>query len=177
LGWSGVEHPVAAADLYQGQVVDDATGQPLLGAVVSVIWFRTPIVQMEGSRYFQSAQETVTDSQGKFSLIASPGIDWSPLTTVIKEPTVVIYQPEYEPVWATWMVRMGFKSSGDFAAALKKGLVIKLSKLKTKEQLRYFSDVGSVVHPSVPNEQIPKLVEAFNIQRKNLGFKPIPLRN
>lgn len=175
--WGSVvfDRPLSAADLYQGQVVDEETGQPLVGAAVTVVWYKTPAVQMEGSLYFQNAQETVTDSQGKFSLLASPGIDWNPLTVIVKDPTIVIYQPGYEPVWVTWRVRMGFKSSGDFAAALKKGLVVKLSKLKTEKELRYFSDVGSLVHPDVPNERIPKLVEAFNIQRNKLGFHPVPL--
>ena len=167
--------PAVAADLYHGQVVDDATGQPLVGAAVTVIWYKTPVLQMEGSLYFQNAQETGSDSQGKFSLLVSPGTDWNPFTTIVKEPTIIIFQQGYEPVQATWLLRMGFKSHTEFAAALKKGFVVKLLKLKTDKELRYYSDVGTLVHPRVPGERIPKLVETFNTQRKNLGYQPVPL--
>ncbi len=166
---------LAAADMYQGQVIDEETGQPLIGAAVTVIWYKTPFVQQERSLYFQNAQETVTDSQGKFSLLVSPGTDWNPFTVIIKEPTIIIFQPGYEPVQAVWLLRMGFKSHTEFAAALKKGFVVKLLKLKTDKELRYYSDVGTLVHPRVPGERIPKLVETFNIQRKNLGYQPVPL--
>ena len=85
---TGCVRSLSAADLYHGQVVDGATGEPLVGAVVTVIWHKTPAVHMERTRQFQSAQETVTDAQGKFELLVSPGIDWNPLTVIIKEPTI-----------------------------------------------------------------------------------------
>ena len=162
---------LSAADTYQGQVVDEETGQPLVGAAVTVIWYKTPFVQQERSLYFQNVQETVTDSQGKFELLVSPGVDWNPFTVIIKEPTIVIYQPGYEPVQAMWLLRMGFRSHTEFAAALKKGFVVKLPKLKTDKELRYYSDTH--VHPNVPYDRIPRLVHVVNIQRKNLGFPPV----
>jgi hypothetical protein len=109
--WSvGVAAPVLGEDTYHGRVVDEATDQPLVGAAVTVIWFRSPILGLESTRDFHSAQETATDSEGKFSLSVSPGIDWNPFTYIRKEPQIVVYQPGYEPTWAGWMVRNNYNS-------------------------------------------------------------------
>lgn len=164
---------LSAADFYQGQVVDEETGQPLVGAVIAVVWYKTAAVHMERSLHFQNAQETVSDFQGKFSLLASPGIDFNPLTVIIKEPTIVIYQSGYEPVWSSWIVRMGFKSEAAFAAALKKGAVVKLSKLKTDKEKRQFIDGGNLKLIDIPPGALPKLMAAVNAQRKLVGLPPL----
>jgi hypothetical protein len=173
VSWSAIARSLSAADLYQGRVVDEETGQSLAGAVVTVIWFRSAIIALEGARDFQSAQETVTDSDGKFSLVVSPGIDWSPFSYIRKEPKIVIYQPAYEPTWAGWMVRNKYMTSTDLAEALKKGATIKLQKLKTKEELGKFTspDSSGLISVGVPIEAIPKLARAVNTQRKMAGIE------
>lgn len=165
--------PLSAADLYHGQVIDQETGEPLVGAAVTVVWYKTVAVYIDRTRRFQSAQETVTDSQGKFSLSVSPGIDWNPFTVIIKEPEIVIYQPGYEPVYSTWLVRMGFKSHTEFGAALTKGMVVKLWKLKTEQDMRKFLDGGYLALGEIPPGAIPNLIAAFNAQRKLLGMPPL----
>ena len=168
---TGCGHPLLAADLYHGQVVDEETGQPLVGAVITVIWSKAPLVHLASPRYFQSAQETVTDSQGKFELLVSPGIDWNPFTFVTNEPEIVIYQPGYEPVYYAWLVRMGFKSHAEFAEVLKKGFVVKLSKLK---EMRQFVDSSGLVYLSdIPSGAIPLLKAAINRQRAANKLPPI----
>lgn len=175
VSWAAVPTagPACGADLYQGRVVDEETSQPLAGAVVTVVWFRSPILGLEGTRDFQSAQEAVTDSDGKFSLVVSPGIDWNPFTYIRKEPAIVFYHPGYEPTWAGWMVRNKFNSATDLAEALKKGATIKLAKLKTEQQIRHFSDLGTVAHTVVPYQAIPNLVRVVNLQRKMAGIKSL----
>ena len=171
---STTPHPMYGADIYQGRVVDEETGQPLAGAVVTVVWFRSPIVGMEGTRDFQSAQEAVADSDGKFYLPVSPGSNWNPFNYTRKEPEIVIYHPGYEPTWAGWMVRNKFRSTIDLAQALKKGATIKLPKLKTKEDLIKFTNISSLTHVTVRYEYIPRLIEAVNVQNKMVGLKPYP---
>jgi hypothetical protein len=68
--------------------------------------------------------------------LVSVGTDWSPLTYVIKEPQVIIFQPGYDPVRGGWIARHGFQDTANFVAVLKKGAVLKLSKLESKEKLR-----------------------------------------
>ena len=41
--------------------------EPLVGAAVTVIWYKAPVVHLASPRDFHSGQETVTDSQGKFN--------------------------------------------------------------------------------------------------------------
>ena len=91
LSASSIIPPVHGADVYQGRVVDDASGQPLVGAVITVVWFRSPIVGLEGTRDFQSAQEAVVDTDGKFYLPVSPGSNWNPLSYIREAPTIIIY--------------------------------------------------------------------------------------
>ena len=170
---TGPVQPLSAADLYHGQVVDEETGQPLVGAVITVIWSKAPLVHLASPRYFQSAQETVTDSQGKFELLVSPGVDWNPFTFVINEPEIVIYQPGYEPVYYAWLVRMRFKSHAEFAAALKKGFVVKLSKLKTEaEKLQFVGFSRLVLGIDIPSGAIPLLKAAINRHSVAIGIPP-----
>ena len=174
--WHVGAHPLIShgADLYQGTVVDEESGQPLAGAVLTVVWYRRPIIGLGGTRDFLSAQETVADTDGKFSLVASPGIDWSPFTYVEKEPKIVIYQPGYEPTWAGWMVRNKYNNGIEFADALKKSVTIRLRKLKTKEDLIKFTNISSLTHVTVRYEHIPRLIQAVNVQNKMVGLKPYP---
>jgi hypothetical protein len=168
--WSvGVAAPVLGEDTYHGRVVDEQTDQPLVGAAVTVIWFRSPILGLESTRDFHSAQETVTDSQGKFSLSVSPGIDWNPFTYIRKEPQIVVYQPGFEPTWAGWMDRNNYNSGVELAEALKKGTTIRLQQVKTEDQRR-FADLGAVAHTVVPHHAIPILVRVVNVQRKLAGI-------
>lgn len=168
-----IVQPAHTAELYHGRVVDEETGQPLVGAVVTVIWYKSPIVYMDRTRPFHSAQETLTDSDGKFALEASPEIDWNPFTYVRKPPDVVIYKPEYAPLVPSSPAWKQVASFGSTAEALKTGSVIKLPKLKTKEELRRFTSLGSLVG-QVPYERIPNLVRVVNIQSKMAGLQPYP---
>lgn len=170
--WSvgGILSPVRGEDIYHGRVVDEQTDKPLVGAAVTVIWFRSPVLGLESTRDFHSAQETATDNEGKFSLSVSPGIDWNPFTYIRKEPQIVIYQPGYEPTWAGWMERNNYNSGVELAEALKKGTTIRLQPLKTEDQLRRFADLGAVAHTVVPHHVIPILVRVVNLQRKMAGI-------
>lgn len=162
------------ADLYHGTVIDEETGQPISGAVVTVIWYKSPILYMDRTRPFHSAQETVTGSDGKFALLASPEIDWNPFTYVRKPPDVIIYKSEYAPLTPVSPAWKQVESVGNTAEALKTGRVIKLPKLKTKEELLRFVDLGVIGVGQVSYDKIPNLVSAVNIQRKLVGLQGYP---
>ena len=169
---TGCGHPLLAADLYHGQVVDEETGQPLVGAIITVIWSKAPLVHLASPRYFQSAQETVTDSQGKFELLVSPGIDWNPFTFVSKEPDIVIYQAGYEPVHACVAGANGVQKPCGICCCAQKGMVVKLSKLKTEKENRKFLDgsgLGLGFHQVAQSQNC----SGFNAQRKLLGMPPL----
>jgi len=159
-----------AADVYHGKVVDEETGEPLAGASVTVIWYRTPIVQLEGSLYFQSAQETVTDAEGKFSLEVSPGIDWSPFTTVVKKHRLVIYQPRYRPFHPGRMPKE-YWDQNNLVEGFKKGVTIKLAKIKTETEMREIASLSSVGASQIPYDKIPHLIQNVNTQTKLAGIR------
>lgn len=158
-------------EVYHGRFIDENANQPLVGAVVTVVWYRAPIIQMGGSKYFLSAQETVTDADGQFSLEVSPGLDWDWSTARIKEPAIIFYYPGYEPNSPDWMIRQGYRRDrGNLRDALKSGYVVKLRKLRTQEELRQYADTGYLPLIRVPSWAMPKLLAAINEQRKLLGL-------
>jgi hypothetical protein len=125
---------------------------------------------MDLVRRFQSAQETLTDADGKFSLEAKLGIDWNPFTYVLEEPDVVIFKPGYAPL------ANGFVSKTKTimpTMALRHGAVVKLPKLKTTEDQMEFVSFSAFGVTQVPSKNIPTLTRLINSQGASLGLKPI----
>lgn len=165
--------PRAAAETYRGTVVDAETKAPLEGAVVVVVWHRKPIVTMDGPQYFHKAVEALTDAEGKFTVDASPGIDWNPFTYVLKDPWIAIFKPGYGAFPLAHVKTQSVRELKE--AMLTEGATIALPKLKTKEELRKFTDTGGIlISPLVPDDRIPNLRRLINVQRRSLGLQPIP---
>ena len=96
-------------DVYYGRVVVEETGLPLAGTAVTVIWANSSYVGLEpGVRESLNAQETVTDSDGNFTLPASAGLNRQ-LFTLVSDPWIVMYQPRYEPLMEETFKRRGFR--------------------------------------------------------------------
>ena len=164
-------------DVYHGQVVDAEKGTPLSGAAVTVVWLRAGVGIESHDLSLLNAQETVTDSNGRFSLKVTSGLDWNPLSTRVDAPEIVIYTPGYEPLSGGTTVRHGFKTIEMLVAALQTGVTIKLRTLEAAKLTapRYF-DEGSVLGAaSVPPERIPNLMRAINAQREMAGLQPLPV--
>ena len=153
-------------------VVGAERGDPLEGAIVVVAWHKKPIITMDGPQYLHKAVEVLTDAEGKFSIDASPGIDWNLLTYVLKEPSIAIFKPGYGPFPTGHVDETSIEETKK--ALLEAGAVIKLPKLSTKEEMRKFTNPGDTwFAPMVQYERIPNLVRLINVQRKNLGLQPI----
>jgi hypothetical protein len=156
--------------VYQGKVVDEETGQPIAEAVVTVIWYHSPIIQMDQTRSFQIAKEAVTSADGQFSLWTWPGFDFNPFTYVLNPPDAIIYRAGYAPLARATTYDRGYSTYESLAEALKKGIVIKLPRLKTKEEARHFSGVDSLSVIDVRSDRIPKLFQQVNAHRKAIGL-------
>ena len=160
-----------STDVYRGQVVDEETGAPLAGAVVTVIWGNSSYLGYEaGPREFLNAQETVTDSNGNFTLQVSAGFNRK-LFTLVSDPWIVMYQPGYEPLMEDNFKRRGFETVDALVAALESGLTVKLRKLR-KDEIRKYVDRRVVWPSDTPFERIPNLMRAINIQSKMAGVPP-----
>ena len=164
----GVAHAAEVAATYHGTVVDAETGEPLSGAVVTVVWFRRPVVAMDGPEYFHEARETVADAKGAFALDVSPSRDWNPLTYVKRPPWVVILQPGYAPLTGAWP-----RGLRDMDSELRQGTSVRLPRLRTKEGLSAFTSLAAFgLTDEVPHAKIPLLMQRINAQRRLAGFQP-----
>ena len=185
LGW-GV-HAFAAASYgaatYRGTVIDAETKAPLEGAVVVVIWYKKPLITMDGPLYFHNAKEVLTDAEGKFSVDASPGINWNPLTRVMKDPNiyridpddpgiypvVVIFKPGYGPFPDAQVSPPSDREAKQ--AMLRDGAVVELPRLKTRKELIKFADLCCGIYSEmVPAQRISNLLRLINTQRNTLGL-------
>ncbi len=83
--------PAAALGGYQGQVVDATSGEPIEGAVVLGIWYKT-VIDPGGAGYapILDASETATDTNGLFSL---PGLG---KVAPLREFRILIFKAGYE---------------------------------------------------------------------------------
>jgi hypothetical protein len=148
--------------------VDEETGEPISGAVVTVIWYDGPLIHMANPRNFRNAHETVTQNDGSFSLWTWPGIDFNPLKVVMSPPDVIIYKAGYAPLSVPTTYNRGYTSYEALADALKNGIVMKLPKVRTKEEALRFADPG--VGGDIPHYRISNLVREVNVHRKNIGL-------
>jgi len=158
---------------YRGSVIDAQTKAPIEGAVVVVTWTKKPRVTMDGPVYFHNAKEVLTDTEGKFSVDASPGVNSDPFT-VVKDPDISIFKPGYGP-YPSGHVKDAPIDQTDKALLSTEGTVIKLPRLKS-QALVSFTDPGHLlISTVVPYERIPLLMKLINLQRINLGLQPIPI--
>jgi hypothetical protein len=155
--------------------VDEETGEPISGAVVTVIWYDSPLIHMANPRNFRNAHETVTQNDGSFSLWTWPGIDFNPLKVVMSPPDVIIYKAGYAPLSVPTTYNRGYTSYEALADALKNGIVMKLPKVRTKEEALRFANPGSLSIIDVPNYRILNLMREINVHHKKLGLRtPMP---
>jgi len=159
----------AWAQTYRGKVVDAETGQPLEGAVFVIVWNKKPFIAMDGPQYFHSAKEALTDAKGEFSVDGSPGIDWNPLTYLKNDPSIAIFMPGYGPFPVGHVKEM--PQDHMEKAMTGAGVVIKLPKLKTQQEMwRYTSPGALQISTATPYEEMPNLMRAINIHRKLAGL-------
>lgn len=178
LGW-GV-HALApssyGAEAYRGTVIDAETKAPLEGAVVVVIWYKKPLISMDGPQYFHKATEALTDAEGKFAVDASPGMNWNPFRRVLKDPEIypdiTIFMPGYGP-FPEAQVSPASETEAK-QAMLGEGAVVELPKLKTREDLVRSANIPCCgVSAFVPSQRIPNLLRLVNVQRNSLGLGPV----
>ena len=75
---------------FRGQVVDAETGRPISGANVMVTWIREP-PSLHYSQWFYDAQETVTDTDGRFEIPRRTHF----LTAFVNKPSLGFFAPGY----------------------------------------------------------------------------------
>jgi hypothetical protein len=163
LGWNILVPLAIRSATYHGKVVDEETGAPIAGAVVTVVWYHSPILGLAQTRSFQNVQETVTENDGSFSLWTWPRISLNPFTYVSTPPDAIVYKAGYAPFARSTV------PDDEINKTLEKG-IIKLLRFKTKEEAMKFVSLGSVYVIDVPNYRIPKLIHQVNVHGKAIGI-------
>ncbi len=140
---------------FTGTVVDAGTGQPIPGAVFTVIWIREIPHIAHASEKFFDARVAVADEQGRFEIPPRnrPILLWSS----IKPPRLSCIAPEYAP----------FRDVGAQSAPVS----VKLRRLSADE-IRHALFVD-VLLDNIPRDKAPELEKTINQKRKQMGLRPI----
>jgi hypothetical protein len=165
----GLTIPVSdagAAGPWHGRVIDAETGQPLEGAVVLAFWTRSEasLGGWVATEYYAS-EEVVTGADGRFLI----HFRWSytvPLLVKVQGPEWRIFKAGY----GQWRYRDAaewerFERGGE--------LTVDLAHLKTPEERLAFlrQPVVDILASIVPAERKPRLLEAVNSERMDLGLQ------
>lgn len=138
---------------FRGQVIDAETGAPIAGAHVMVTWIREP-PSLHVTQQFYDAQETVTDTNGRFEIPRQSGF----LTAFVSAPGISVFAPGYlmqEPEVTPAEGRPYVDPT-----------VVKMRPLKTREEQCKYRPGGPWVEAG---QKVPRFKDA--VQRYNIGLK------
>ncbi|MFQ5915648.1 MAG: hypothetical protein ACE5JS_20955 [Nitrospinota bacterium] len=146
---------------YRGQVVDSQTRDPIPGAVVVAVWYYDVPALVQTNEKFHDALEVLTNIQGYFSVDAPEIEHRAPKRTLF--PSVTIFKPGYA------YFRGWFASPQAMADRRNRSLlgVVELEPIRDKGRQERLRNAG--VRPGgVPDEKIPSLLRAMEIERREL---------
>jgi hypothetical protein len=158
---------------WKGSVIDAETKQPIEGAVVVAIWRKVYGTPTGNDSYFLDAKEVLTDANGNFLIPKFWKLNVLPFIRWFDGPEFIVFKPGYtafpgyEYFWK-YFPQSPLKVDIDTLAEMfKKGVVVELLKLKTKEERGmnipgWIDDVGS--------EKLPLFYGLINEEGRNLGI-------
>ena len=160
---------------YHGRLIDAETKLPIEGAAVFAQWWVHHLGTLPPQSYYD-AQETLTDQQGNFVI---PGIMNPPTdpTVILDPPSFIIFKPDYQAIGGR---RLKSMSPEDQAYSKIKDnvyeengiMVVEVRRLTTREER--LDNLGKIsISSRVPEEKYPELIRFRNIERVNLGLKPL----
>lgn len=144
---------------YRGQVVDADTKEPIEGVVVVMAWSYLQFSLMPHAHEFAEAYETLTDTEGRFSLPRW----WSlnPWKLAFADNSLTIFKSGYEPViGGSWWALLEYEWGADKGSIVWKSEdgqpVILLRKFRTLQEMSE-SDKKRGAFPSAPDEKMKLL--------------------
>jgi hypothetical protein len=160
---------------YQGRVVDAATKAPIEGAVVAVIWLTNPWIYIDAVGAFHEAREGLTDSEGRFSIDATPRRNWNPFRGIRNQPEIIVFKPGYggyPDMYGTvsWPDRKPIRAIEE-PLQERKPATVELPRLTSRADLERFASPS--LHPAVPADAVPVYRRLINEHRALLGFPPL----
>ena len=154
---------------YRGQVLDAETKAPLAGAVVVALWRRDRVYPFHITTEHYAVRETITDSEGRFSLDAKDVEEGAPRRT--RRPVFLIFLPGYGSFPRLQTSPTGFV--GDVFE--RGGTTVELLRLEGREdRLRNLDTVSPHSLSETPHQDLPRLMRAVDEERETVGLKSFP---
>jgi hypothetical protein len=158
---------------FKGKVIDAETKEPIEGAVAVVVYNVREYAFIESNTTASSAEEVLTNKNGDFYIPHHIFFHIHPYLLATKETThFLIYKPGYAPAEGPDYVQRpdGFIIKPNYpmiAEAFRKGVIVELVRLKTKEER-----IRNI--PSRPDDmgswRLPLLFKAINEEGKRFGL-------
>lgn len=157
---------------YMGKVIDAETGEPIVGAVVYMVFY-TQTPHPAGSwGHYAGAVEALTDINGEFKF-SYRAFTFHPFSFWDPWPIQEVYKPEY----VIFPGKIGDKKATILPEKRrmpgipeKQYVIIKLPKLETrKERLSVSPDLRNFY---VPYKKRQHITDLYNQERVNLGLTP-----
>jgi hypothetical protein len=163
---------------WNGRIIDRESAQPIAGAVVLAVWTVRSWAEIHPHDEFHSAVETVSDADGRFVIPEHTARPTKPLTG-IHGPQLIIFKAGFGP-WefeGSPYYGVGEDSSTrderikqSWRAFEREGAVFQLRRYTEHRQRS--SWLGRVRPLSVPDDQIPRLLEALDAEARALDLSP-----
>ena len=154
---------------YRGQVLDAETKAPLAGAVVVALWRRDRVYPFHITTEHYAVRETITDSEGRFSLDAKHVEEGAPRRT--RRPEFLIFLPGYGVFPYLQRSPTGFLG-GVFE---RDGATVELPLLEGRDARRKnLQSFGPHSFSETPYKDLPSLMSAINEEHIAVGLRPYP---
>ena len=159
---------------WKGTVIDAETKEPIEGAVVVAIWRKVYGTPTGSNSHFLDAREVLTDAKGNFLIPRFWKLNVLPLIRWFDGPEFIIFKPGFTTFSPHEYFQRYFPQSplkvdlDTLAEMFKKGVVVELLKLKTREERLSNSRVSLT---DVRAEKLPRFYGLINEERRSLGLE------
>ena len=156
---------------FEGKVIDTDTRQPIEGAAVLTVYYKSVYTIAGSNSYPEDAQETLTDKNGEFKI---PEITkWSWEQKGYPEGHIVIFKPEYG-VFPDHKRTTAVGVDTGWWPPPGKYIVYELPKLKTREERK--DNLMFRHYNEIPYEKRESFIRLINEEYWSLGLPGISIQ-
>ena len=159
--------PYLHLDSFSGRVIDADTKEPISGAVVLAVYYKSLASVAGSSSLTVDGQEILSDENGEFTI--SEKRRWFALYRGYTEGNLTIFKPGY----GAFPTHKSSKAIGENKSwpPPEKYVVYELPKLKTWEERR--SNLPT--RPEIPYKKMRAFLRLINEERIDLGLNPLTI--
>lgn len=142
---------------YHGRVIEEATGEPIEGALVLMAFFTEMYTPGGFTTHFVEALETTTDARGEFRIPAFRA--WA-----FRVPH------KWDDISRSTIFKPGYGVYDMRIIPQDEHATVKLTKLRTRDERK--RTLGEISHVGILPEKLKSLLELEEVERRNLGLVP-----